>query len=161
MKEYKPLCPFQPLREAQPLHATIKDSACVVWSIGMGDTRFSRRFHVSKMSQRVREAARSQPISIVYKAWSTEGGPLRYIGRSDLSLSRAQDYVFNASSMEHRLGIRIVWLSIQSFRGPDRKREAFERACVVYHTDEGGCLVNTYHPARPAGSWFTCPICEG
>ena len=73
---------------------------------------------------------------------------VEYVGRSDTDLN---------DRIKHGIGSYDMF----KYSYASNIKEAFEKECKNYH-DFGGwdSLDNIYHPARPEGTDYKCPICN-
>lgn len=86
----------------------------------------------------------------VYRLFSTDGGPVRYIGRSDSDLLAE---INQQVRLWREKGRMITYFSAKA----TTKRNAFDEECYLWHYDCGD--LNERHPAAPAGVHRVCPYC--
>ena len=74
---------------------------------------------------------------------------VRYVGRSDSNvrneLKNYLDIYDDCKNFKYSYALTI--------------KEAFEKECKNYH-DFNGNLYNKYHPDRPDGKKYECPVCD-
>jgi hypothetical protein len=100
-------------------------------------------------------------FSIVYRFYSVKNSRIRYVGRSDNPLSRANvhNQQIGFYGMFKSFECQISWVDFKYFTGLSRFKEAYEEESKRFHLDEPD--MNTKHPARYKQSW-KCPnrYCE-
>ena len=124
-------------------------------------SRYWKIIHIDDWLDRLEEAATragTRDFSIVYRFYSTKGGPVRYVGRSDNPFSRESGHYYSIGvyGIHERLGGRVTWVDFMYITGPGRFRESYEEECRQYHIHEPD--LNIIHPAKRYPSW-KCPIC--
>lgn len=99
----------------------------------------------------------TRSFSIVYKHFSQRRGNCMYVGRTDSPLTRPGEYLNNPRNVLPRTGRAHNFVSYKVFTGSRRKREAYNEECRVYHTMPNRYQRERNHPARPAGTAYSCP----
>lgn len=112
-------------------------------------SKYGKQVKILDWKDRLREVetrAGTVKFSIVYRFYSTENGPVRYVGRSDNPISRSYSYISligDYGMLEH-LGGRISWVDFKYFTGRSRFKEAYEEECRQWHDCNPD--LNTNHP---------------
>lgn len=101
----------------------------------------------------VETRAGTDKFSIVYRFYSTEYGPVRYVGRSDSPFNRENRHFYQIRDygIHERLGGRIFLVDFMYITGKGRFRKSYEEECKQYHIY--GPDLNINHPHSNHHSW--------
>jgi hypothetical protein len=98
-------------------------------------------------------------FSIVYRFYSTRGGCVKYVGRSDSPYERFNYYSskIGYNNMLESLDFQLSWFNFKYYIGRLRKKEVYLEECRQFHLHDD--IRNSKHPARMCASW-DCPYCD-
>jgi len=127
----------------------------------MQKSGYWRKVRISDWFDRLASVSRrveGKGFSIVYRFYSTEHGPVKYVGRSDSPFSRASGHYYGIGvyGIHSGLGGRVTWVDFRYIVGQGRYKASYEEECRQYHWHWPD--LNTNHPAKRHWSW-ACPVC--